>query len=262
MSKISILRSRQAIITFISLFSVLLCLSIFRPSPPDYISTLSPVKHLYSLVQKPEVAPPLDPFEILSVLYEDERVSLLNEYDQIATEALVRTAPGGLDPDFNRYITRLESFVDRYFNHSAYHPIITNTLTRMVNAQPPLEDREFSKYVFSFDKNGVQGVPDEFAWWHGRLDSKGWKIEVADDETMESWFAESAASDPETIQDEVDRTYSGQARWEEMWHGLGRPVLKSDLLRYFLLLVKGGLYTDSDTSVSYSLAQLRISLTI
>jgi hypothetical protein len=49
-----------------------------------------------------------------------------------------------------------------------------------------------------------------------------------------------------------------------MWDGLGRPVLKSDILRYVLLrpewhptdrysrylmmLVKGGLYTDSDTA--------------
>jgi len=225
-------------------------LSVFRPSTPEVLGTLSPVKLLYS-TQKPEQSPTIEPLEVLSQLYEDERVALLSAYDQRSTEALIRSAPGGLSADFNAYITRLESFVDRYFRHSVHHEALIGMLSRMVNARPPVEGGEFEKQVYSFDKGGPEGVPDEFDWWNRRLSHRGWKIDVGDDEKMEQWFVESAGTQPDDLRlDDDEALDSGKAKWEELWHGLGRPVLKSDLLRYLMILVKGGLYTDSDTSVS------------
>lgn len=244
-------RSRPALLTLFSLTSVLFFLSIVRPSTPQVIDTLSaPVKLLYSS-QQPEKAPAIQPLDVLSQLYEDERVALLAEYDQRSTEALIRSAPGGLSADFNAYITRLESFVDRYFQHSVHHEALIGTLSRMVNARPPVEGGKFEKQVYSFDKGGPEGVPDEFDWWNRRLSHRGWKIDVGDDDKMEQWFEESAGTQPEDLRlDEDQALDSGKTHWEDMWHGLGRPVLKSDLLRYLMILIKGGLYTDSDTSVS------------
>lgn len=191
------------------------------------------------------------PLELLSQLYEDERVALLADFDQFSTEALVRTAPDALNPDFNAYVTRLEGFTNKYFRHSKYHGAITNSLQRMVNGHPPVGEQDFRKDIFTFDKNGRFGVPEEFQWWDRRLSSKGWSIEVGDDEKMEEWYEESVGLDMEEKEmTEEEVTESGKQVWDEMWHGLGRPVLKSDLLRYLMMLVQGGLYTDSDTSVS------------
>jgi len=160
---------------------------------------------------------------------------LLSNYDQQTTEEIVKTAPGALDPDFNTYITRLEDFVDKYFNGSQYHDELLKTLERLTNATPDKrgEEAKFERVVYSFDKFGKDGVPPEYQWWETRLQPEGWKVMVGDDEGMENWFEESAGRESifETNEEEGE-SFDGFSAWKEMWHGLGRPVLKSDLLRY------------------------------
>jgi alpha 1,6-mannosyltransferase len=224
---------------------------VYRPPSAETLRSLHPAQYLYSSPTSAQVIQQgQSPLEVLSQLYEDERVALLDGYDQAATEALVRTAPSALDPDFNNYISRLEEFINTYFRYSSFHAPLFDTLQRMVNAHPPLVEQEFAKYVFSFDKAGRFGVPEEFQWWDRRLTPQGWTIEVGDDAQMEEWFERSIGDLDEELnlsQEAIEE--SGKRAWENMWHGLGKPVLKSDLLRYLMMLVQGGLYTDSDTSV-------------
>lgn len=169
----------------------------------------------------------LEPLEVLAELYEDERISLLSGYDQASTEALVRTAPGALDPDFNTYISRLEGFVNTWFKDTPAHAPLTHILTRLVTAHPPpSSDLPFEKTLYSLDKNGGEGVPDEFGYWGKRLDDEGWDIKVGDDIWLDAWFRE--------VTDQRGNDGMGgpgAGLWQEMWDGLGRPVLKSDLLR-------------------------------
>jgi hypothetical protein len=207
------------------------------------------------------------PLHVLAQLYEDERVALLKGYDQSATEALIHTPAGHLDPDFNKYIARLEGFVNKYFVGTRNHDGLIASLNNLVDAKPSYEQAEFDKVIYSFDKEGAAGVPSEFSYWHKRLESSGWDIRVADDGMMEEWYDEVTERKSDGHVDDAEAK-DGRDAWNEMWHGLERPVLKSDLLRwvtlfllsvklircsyrYMLMLAKGGLYTDSDTAVSF-----------
>ncbi|ORY32116.1 hypothetical protein BCR39DRAFT_59383 [Naematelia encephala] len=196
--------------------------------------------------------------DTLAEVYEDERLSLLSNigFNQDSEEAAVRTRPGGLDPDFNAYITRLETFVDEWFGGSKHYSYLNKMLDRLVHAQPPpMREQEFQKNIISFDKDGRAGVPDEFAYWDKRMAGQGWNVEVGDDESMEQWFnsATQEQAGREGIDGEVEPEFGfgdgvGAAKWRTLWDSLQRPVLKADLLRYLLMLVEGGLYTDSDTA--------------
>jgi len=172
-----------------------------------------------------------EPLEVLAQLYEDERISLLNGYDQPSTEALIRTPAGALDPNFNTYISRLENFANTWFEGSPSHERLINMLSRLVTANPPPEEeRTFEKTLYSLDKGGGEGVPDEFGYWGKRLGAEGggdWDIKVGDDIWLDEWFREVSG------QRGVDGGLPGKGveLWREMWDGLGRPVLKSDLLR-------------------------------
>lgn len=243
------LRQRPAFLATIALFSLLSLLALWQPDSIPSATTLksfSPSNYFYKSSTHSTTEETL---EILSQLYEDERISLLRAYDQASTEMMVKTPTGALSPDFNGYITRLETFVDNYFNGSVYHPNLVDTLSRMVNAKPPLMQSKFTKRVISFDKDGRGGVPDEFEWWDRRLKPLGWDIQVGNDDQMERWYNDCSGALKVGLSDH-EILSSGKKRWEDLWHGLGRPVLKSDLLRYLMMLVQGGLYTDSDTSVS------------
>lgn len=239
------LRSRQILLGFVSLFSLVCVLALYNPK---YSPTFSSLRPLFSSDTIDGTT--AQSLQLLSQLYEDERISLLSSYDQDASEALVRTAPDALNPDFNAYIERLERFTNTYFKNSKYQDALTDSLQRMVDGHSPVVEQDMSKNIFTFDKDGRAGVPDEFQWWESRLGPQGWKIEVGDDDQMEAWFQESIGGIGDRIELSDEGEGNGKRAWEEMWHGLGRPVLKSDLLRYLMMLVKGGLYTDSDTSVS------------
>ncbi len=111
----------------------------------------------------------LEPLEVLAQIYEDERIALLADYDQATTESLVRSPAGALDPHFGTYISRLEGFVNTWFEGSEFHPDLTAMLARLVTAHPPTLVREFEKTLYSLEKNGREAVPPEFEYWEKRL---------------------------------------------------------------------------------------------
>jgi len=168
--------------------------------------------------------------ETLVSLYEDERLSLLRMYDQEAAERLVNSPSGSLSPHFDEYISRLSDFVESHFNQSIHQYPLEQMLNGLSSAvAPPLvKDWRFEKVVYSWDKEGSEGVPPEFAYWEKRLGPEGWEIYVGDDEDVERWFIETTSA---TVGMEDPKEGSGARRWWELWYGLGRPVLKSDMLR-------------------------------
>ena len=191
--------------------------------PIAWSAPVTPTLETIVLPAALEIHAELDPLELLAQLYEEERTLILTGYDQAATEALVRSPPGALNPDFDVYISRLETFVDTWFNGSDYHLPLTSALSRLVTAfPPPVEHERFEKTLYTFDKGGAEGVPGEFEWWKTRLGDRDWDIKVGDDVALEEWFGEVTGQ---------SEGQDGAALWREMWDGLGRPVLKSDLLR-------------------------------
>ena len=53
----------------------------------------------------------------------------------------------------------------------------------------------------------------------------------------------------------VDKTFGESWGMMGTWKGLYRGVLKADLLRYLMLFIEGGVYSDMDVS-RHSLANL------
>lgn len=247
----------KALFACVALISSGSILTLLHPSP----HALPSFANLVSLGTTFD-ADRAETLQLLSQLYEGERMFLLADYDQTAEEQIIRSPPGALDPDFDRYIARLESFVDTYFSRSIFHRPLSTSLERMIDGRPPLAQGSsgggsFTQRIYSFDKGGPGGAPREFGWWRKRLGEE-WVIEVGDDVRMEGWFDEMVGM--ETIVPDLpgqegesvgtDTVGTGKSTWEELWFGLGRPVLKSDILRYLLMLLRGGMYTDSDTAVS------------
>ena len=113
----------------------------------------------------------------------------------------------------------------------------------LVNARPPSMTGQvgFEKTIYSFDKAGAQGVPEEFNYWskrlgqeavEGTIDTGGaWEIKVEDDDGLERWFDQLTDQPEFRLEGMEMNDDSGSILWKEMWNGLGRPVLKSDLLR-------------------------------
>ncbi|KAK1927377.1 hypothetical protein DB88DRAFT_477812 [Papiliotrema laurentii] len=246
----------KALFACVALISSGSILTLLHPSP----HALPSFANLVSLGTTFD-ADRAETLQLLSQLYEGERMFLLADYDQTAEEQIIRSPPGALDPDFDRYIARLESFVDTYFNRSIFHRPLSTSLERMIDGRPPLAQGSsgggsFTQRIYSFDKGGPGGAPREFGWWRKRLGEE-WVIEVGDDVRMEGWFDEMVGM--ETIVPDLpgqegesvgtDTVGTGKSTWEELWFGLGRPVLKSDILRYLLMLLRGGMYTDSDTAI-------------
>jgi hypothetical protein len=237
---LSLFRPRQIILFTTTFLTLLTVLSVFETPRNSLKRNLPPtpswmLNYGYTSTNTfiPEPIEPVNPLQVLSQLYEDERIHLLHNYDQEASEILVKTPSGALNPDFNAYISRLEDFVHIYFNGSAHHADLLQTLERLTKATPDRrgENTEFEKVVYSFDKFGREGVPPEYEWWERRLVPEGWEVKVGNDEGMEEWFQESAGIAFDPIVQVREEETEGFAAWKEMWEGLGRPVLKSDLLR-------------------------------
>lgn len=70
--------------------------------------------------------------------------------------------------------------------------------------------------------------------WSRLNRADGWKVKFKDDVEGHEW---------------VKSHFEGTSVWST-WSAMDRGVLKADLLRYLLILVEGGVYTDADVSGS------------
>ena len=72
--------------------------------------------------------------------------------------------------------------------------------------------------------------------WRSFNEVDGWKMKFMNDSLEDEW---------------VERTFGESWGMMSTWKGLYRGVLKADLLRYLLVLVEGGVYSDIDVSSSF-----------
>ena len=84
----------------------------------------------------------------------------------------------------------------------------------------------------------VSELPYQFHGWEQQ--NPGWTIHIYDDDAAERWVTDFLAVPTESG---LDKTNVFQ-----VWETLQRPILKSDVFRYLIILFEGGLYADSDTS--------------
>ncbi|KZT51458.1 glycosyltransferase family 32 protein, partial [Calocera cornea HHB12733] len=71
-------------------------------------------------------------------------------------------------------------------------------------------------------------------WWETNRDVDGWNRTFLSDEGADQWVREWLGAPQES-----------EIAW--VWNTLPRGVLRSDMLRYLVLLLEGGVYSDTDT---------------
>ncbi|ORX41208.1 hypothetical protein BD324DRAFT_613641 [Kockovaella imperatae] len=74
---------------------------------------------------------------------------------------------------------------------------------------------------------------DVKTWREGKATTEGWDWQLLTDEGANSYV----------------ESKLGGSRVEMLWNDLPTGILRSDLLRYLLLLFEGGIYSDTDTSL-------------
>lgn len=132
--------------------------------------------------------------------------------------------------ELDKYYAELQDFYSRYFTRDGsqdpeWYDVALSRLSLRPpkKAYPPSTDQ-----VVTTDKD-INKLPDMFSDWQKQMpDAK----EIAfDDRGLERW---------------VEDNFAG-TEFHNIWKRLPRIVLKSDIFRYLIMLVEGGIYADSDS---------------
>ncbi|WVN89581.1 uncharacterized protein L203_104808 [Cryptococcus depauperatus CBS 7841] len=93
-------------------------------------------------------------------------------------------------------------------------------------------DWDKEKYVWQTDKDMRHAESKEVASWkEGIATNEGWQWDLVTDKDANRWM----------------KKYFSGSRIMDIWDNLPPGILRSDTLRYLLLLLRGGIYTDTDT---------------
>ncbi|KAG8886432.1 membrane-bound alpha-1,6- mannosyltransferase Initiation-specific [Tulasnella sp. 332] len=139
-------------------------------------------------------------------------------------------ALGSTDPV--KYTASLTDFIYTYFPPKMQKSLTYGLAQYFPKDGVPFPDHENLLAMVDY-QNGWQTDkrprPVTSSW---RRHNLGWKWEMLGDAEAEHW---------------VKRIFS-ESLIKEVWNALPAVILKADMLRYLLLLVQGGVYTDVDTS--------------
>nr|XP_019007986.1 uncharacterized protein I206_07154 [Kwoniella pini CBS 10737]OCF46767.1 hypothetical protein I206_07154 [Kwoniella pini CBS 10737] len=93
---------------------------------------------------------------------------------------------------------------------------------------------DFNKHIWQTDKNSQKkGSKEISSWKDGKAFDEGWEWDLLTDFDADQYVTKRLAG----------------SRLKEMWDNLPSGILRSDTLRYLLILLEGGIYTDTDTTL-------------
>ncbi|EIW69886.1 hypothetical protein TREMEDRAFT_61657 [Tremella mesenterica DSM 1558] len=99
---------------------------------------------------------------------------------------------------------------------------------------PGPEAWDKQKFMWQTDKDERREQSVTVASWTGRtMKDEGWNWELMTDQEADQWM----------------RKKLPDSRIELMWTSLPTGILRSDMIRYLLLLIHGGIYSDTDTAL-------------
>ncbi|WWC65436.1 uncharacterized protein I303_108054 [Kwoniella dejecticola CBS 10117] len=91
-----------------------------------------------------------------------------------------------------------------------------------------------TKHIWQTDKDTKKkGSQEVGSWKDGKAFDEGWEWDLLTDSDADKY---------------VNRRLAG-SRFKEIWDNLPSGILRSDTLRYLLVLLEGGIYTDTDTTL-------------
>ncbi|KZT61372.1 glycosyltransferase family 32 protein, partial [Calocera cornea HHB12733] len=128
------------------------------------------------------------------------------------------------------YADQLGEFVRRAFPAHLHPELIQALATPPANPPTPIP-----KKIWQTHRSEESSPLDTTrTWWETNRDVDGWNRTFLSDEGADQWVREWLGAPQES-----------EIAW--VWNTLPRGVLRSDMLRYLVLLLEGGVYSDTDT---------------
>nr|ODN88330.1 glycosyltransferase [Cryptococcus depauperatus CBS 7841] len=104
----------------------------------------------------------------------------------------------------------------------AFMPLVLSRLS----LRPPITPLPPRPNVVMTTDKSIDQMPWEFQRWKEIMPD--WEIKYFDDKALDEWV----------------NSMFGKSKVQTIWQGLPRQVLKSDIFRYMVMLIEGGVYTD------------------
>ncbi|WWD20536.1 hypothetical protein CI109_105012 [Kwoniella shandongensis] len=133
------------------------------------------------------------------------------------------------------YKEQLEEFVRNAFPEKVADQL-KEGLNRYLNGDEGRGNRRWDekKIIWQTDKDKSRQDNEEVkSWRDGKARDEGWKWDLMTDAEADKWAKKKLAG----------------SKMFEVWENLPSGILRSDTLRYLLLLLEGGIYTDTDTDL-------------
>ncbi|WWC92083.1 uncharacterized protein L201_007037 [Kwoniella dendrophila CBS 6074] len=151
--------------------------------------------------------------------------------------------------DLNNYIDQLKEFSSIVFPKTISENLLNGIKTYLGNSSPWLTNKDQSlglgekenwdsnKKIWQTDKytlsqNKLQSKEIK-SWKDGNAQNEGWDWDLLTDIDADKY---------------VNKKLSG-SRFKVIWDNLPSGILRSDTLRYLLILLEGGIYSDTDTTL-------------
>ncbi|ORY25623.1 hypothetical protein BCR39DRAFT_471209 [Naematelia encephala] len=141
------------------------------------------------------------------------------------------------------YIAELSETYNEFFS-PASPKLLDDVLSRLSHL-PRAQTVSLPKQIYTTDLRSPDQFPEQFKSWSEK--NPDWETLFVEDEAIEGWVSETVGEDAGVLQE---------------LHALraGRGVLRADLFsRYLVLLLNGGVYTDTDTACVRPLSQWAVS---
>jgi hypothetical protein len=140
--------------------------------------------------------------------------------------------------DLRAYVRRLEDMHTRFFvsnsstsTSTSESDYITQVRSRL-SLRPPTEAYAPRPAVLSTTDKNPDDLPEMFDEWSLKMPDL--EVMAYGDAQLDEWVAQRF----------------GGTGLQDIWNRLPRAVLKSDVFRYLVLLLDGGIYADSDSELA------------
>ncbi|KAK4688270.1 hypothetical protein P7C73_g1849, partial [Tremellales sp. Uapishka_1] len=133
--------------------------------------------------------------------------------------------------DLESYNASLSTFISLAFPEDLQEGLQRGLSRYLAGGQT--EDWDVAKNIWQTDKTEERyGESQEVvSWKDGRGTSEGWKWDLLSDREANKWVKQMLK----------------ESRMRMLWDNLPSGILRADTLRYLLLLLQGGIYSDTDT---------------
>ncbi|WWC70845.1 uncharacterized protein I206_104797 [Kwoniella pini CBS 10737] len=141
----------------------------------------------------------------------------------------------------SEYQQHLQSTYNHYFTSSKSNTDLFNGIASYLSIIPSSSAKFLPKNVYTTSLEDSNALPDQFNSWTSN--NEDWNIRFVNDDEIDSWLN---GIIPFSKLVEAMKWLKDDGRW---------GVVRSDLFRYLVLLLDGGVYTDTDTACIRPISQ-------